>query len=246
MKHAKIIAIITLLISAAATAYAVPIRSITTLGVDQYSYDDTGYSIGEVAIAQLESGLSLVAKFEYEELPYKSKTKGMAGIVFPVFPYSYMETSYGISIDDEDALTHHLLIDLYYERARYLILSGLKADLSAEGYTLLPSIGARWNDIPRLSLWGKYTTSFDSESGFDHSFWGETEYTLIDKLHLKLGGTVGTYHNDTDSSQQLEYSGLAGFAVIPASTLRISYQYEYLVRQEYEMGSHTIVADIRF
>ncbi len=235
-----------ILLSVAFGAYALPVRSITTVKLEQYSYDDVGYNIGEVAIAQLDSGISLVAKAEYENLPYTTKTKGMAGVVFPVIPYSYMETSYGISIDDEDTLTHHLLVDFYYERARYLILTGIKADLSGEKQTVLPSIGVRWNWMPRLSSWAKYTTSFDSDDGFDHSLWAETEYGLTEKLFGKLGATVGTYHSDTDGEQELEYSILGGVAVKPAGNVRISYQYEYLVRQEYEKGAHTVVADIRF
>ena len=238
--------VLLVLVSVAAGAYAVPIRSITTLKVEQYSYDDMGYNMGEVVIAQLESGLSLVAKAEYEKLPYTSKTKGMAGVVFPVIPYSYMETSYGISIDDEDTLTHHLLVDFYYERDNYLILPGIKAELSEEKQTVLPSLGVRWNWLPQLSSWAKYTTSFDSDDGFDHSLWAEAEYGLTEKLFGKLGTTVGTYHSDTDGEQEMEYSVLGGVAVKPAANVRISYQYEYLVRQEYEKGAHTVVADIRF
>src|SRR6056297_3754673 len=108
---------ILMLISIASATYAFPIRSITTLRVDQYSYDELGYNVGEVAIAQLESGLSLVAKAEYEELDDTSELKGMGGVVFPVFSYSYMETSYGISLKEtkaEETVIHHLLADLYY------------------------------------------------------------------------------------------------------------------------------------
>lgn len=235
-----------LLLSITSGAFAIPLRSITTLRGEQYSYDELGYSFGEVVIAQLDSGISLVAKAEYENLPYTTKTKGMAGVVFPVIQYSYMETSYGISIDDADTLTHHLLIDFYYERAKYLILTGITAELAGDKQTLLPSIGLRWNWRPRLSSWAKYTTSFDSDDGFNHSLWAETEYGLTEKLFGKLGATVGTYHSDTDGGQDLEYSILGGAAVKPAENVRISYQYEYLVRQEYEKGSHTVVADLRF
>ncbi|MCF7914482.1 MAG: TonB-dependent receptor [Spirochaetaceae bacterium] len=244
---------ILMLISIASATYALPIRSITTLGVDQYQYDNNtneiGYTLGEVAIAQLESGLSLVAKAEYEEMADSSELKGMAGVVFPTFSFSYMETSYGISLKEtetEETLIHHLLADLYYERDRYMILGGLKAELSSAQQTLLPSIGARWNWTPRLSLWGKYTTSFNSEDGFNHSLWTETEYGLTKKLFGKIGATVGSYSNEVTGDSELEYSVLGGFAVKPASTVRLSYQYEFLVRKSYEKGSHTLVADIRF
>lgn len=246
MNNIRRFIVLLVLVTVSSGAYAGPVRSITTVNVEQYSYDDTGYNIGQVAIAELESGLSLVAKAEYEQLPYTSRTKGMAGVVFPLMPYSYMETSYGISVDDEDSLTHHLLVDFYYERSKYLILTGLKSDLSSEKQTLLPSLALRWNWLPRLSSWTKYTTSFDSNDGFDHSLWAETEYGLTEKLFGKLGATVGTYHGDTDGAQETEYSFLGGVAVKPAVNVRISYQYEYLVRQKYDKGTHTVVADIRF
>ncbi len=249
MKRIKSSLIILILLSIASAAYALPIRSITTLGVDQYSYDELGYKIGEVAIAQLESGLSLVAKAEYEEQADSSEIKGMGGVVFPAFSYSYMETSYGVSLKKtgtEETVIHHLLADLYYERDRYMILGGLKAELSSVQQTLLPSIGARWNWTPRLSLWGKYTTSFNSEDGFNHSLWTETEYSLTERLFGKLGATVGSYSNEETDERELEYSVLGGFAVKPASAVRLSYQYEYLIRENYEKGAHTLVADIRF
>jgi hypothetical protein len=46
--------------------------------------------------------MSLVAKAEYEELDDTSELKGMAGVVFPVFAYSYMEISYGISLKETE------------------------------------------------------------------------------------------------------------------------------------------------
>ncbi|MDY7027368.1 MAG: hypothetical protein SVR04_03620 [Spirochaetota bacterium] len=110
----------------------------------------------------------------------------------------------------------------------------------------MPSLAGKWRTTDTLAFWGKYSTSFNSEAGFDHSFWGEASYDIVPKWTVIAGGTVGSYHADADSARELEYSFLGGLSFLPRDRCRFTYRFEYLTRQQYEKASHSLVADIQF
>jgi hypothetical protein len=246
MRYIKYIILFTALFLIAGTVWAFPLRSISTASWDYYSYGDNGFQFKEVGIYRLNEDWSVVGKAEFDRRPYDTTVKGMGGVVFTLFSYSYMETSYGVSVSDGNTVAHHLLADYYYERENYLLMASSKADLGEEQKTFMPSLAGKWYILQPLSLWGKYTASFDDLLGFDNSFWGEAEYALTPKFLVKAGGTVGSYHAERNSPRRLEYSGLGGLTFKPGDTMRFSYLFEYLVRKEYDMISNSLIVDIRF
>ncbi len=131
---------------------SLPLRSITTMEWDHYSYGDEGFRVEEVGLYRLNDKLSLVAKAESDERPYRRSIKGMGGVVFGLFSYSYMETSYGVSVVDGETLIHHLLAEYYYEREKYYFIFGTKAQLNEDQSTLIPSAAAKWHLLPAFSL----------------------------------------------------------------------------------------------
>lgn len=240
------IAAVVLLVLIVGTAEALPVRSITTLDVDSYSYGDTGIRMKEVGILRLKNGWSTVLKAEWEKVPAATKIKGTAGLVFGLFPGSYMELSYGLALADQSEVSHILNTDLYYEQPNLLIMLTNKLEVGSETTNTLPGLGVKWSPVVPLSLWGKYTASFDKNTGFDNSFWGETEYRLGTAWSVKAGGTVGSYHADQEASRDLEYSFLTGLGFSPYEGIRFSYQFEYLIREEYRVLTNLLVGDISF
>lgn len=245
-----------LFFTAALQTDAIPLRSITTVQWDYYLYDtpENGFRIEEAGIYRLDK-LSLVAKVEWKNRSAFTEIKGMGGVVFNLFAYSYMETSYGVSKrwneeNNEEAgeniIAHHLLADFYHERESRLAIAGIKADLSSEEMSLQPSIAADWKALPGFSLWGKYITSFSNKNNFVHSFWGEGEYELSNKLVLNAGGTIGTFIPDMGEPSELEYSGLGGLSLKPVENLTITYGFQYKFRPNYNIVSNTLTGDVRF
>lgn len=226
--------------------YALPVRSITTVDADFYSYDDTGIRFEEACILRFSNGLSGVAKAEWEDAPRGESVKGILGIVFPLFRYSYMETSYGLEVENGSDLVHHLITDLYYERSRYYLILSDRLELSDQRSTVLPALTARWMAADWIALLGKYSSSFDSQSGFDHSFWGELTWFPGKKWSLITGGTLGTYHADDSDKREREESLTGGISFLPRERFRLSYRFEYLFRRQYELASHSLVADVQF
>jgi len=240
----------------AVPAMSEPLRSITTVEWEHYfnmkkgyNYED-GYRINEVGIFSINASLSAVAKAEWKKATGRNVIKGMGGIVFDLFEYSYMETSYGVSIDTQDTqentLAQHVLVDWYYDRGSYYTLLGTEAEFREAGMTVKPSAAVKWWLVPEFSVLGKYITSFDSDAGFNHSFWGEGAYRLHPKFSVKSGGTVGSYRADKSNPHNLEFSGLGGLSFLPRDGMRFSLEIKYLQRQEYSTISNTLVADIRF
>lgn len=229
----------------AASAAALPVRSITTADIDIYSYDETALRFEEAVILQFENGLSGVFKAEWEDSPNDTIIRGSLGIVFPFFAYTYNETAYGLAVG-EDSVEHIILNNLYYERERYYFIFSNQLELSEDQMNYMPSLAGKWRTTDTLAFWGKYSTSFDSEAGFDHSFWGEASYDIVPKWTVIAGGTVGSYHADADSARELEYSFLGGLSFLPRDKCRFTYRFEYLTRQQYEKASHSLVADIQF
>ncbi|MCF7927505.1 MAG: hypothetical protein K9L68_00310 [Spirochaetales bacterium] len=221
------------------------IRSITTVESELYSFDDHTWDIEEVGIFSVTEQLSIVGKVQWYQETWKQGVKGMAGVVFPVIPSSYMETSYGLAFEDTGDIVHHALADFYYEHPAFLGLLSVRAQFSDNGQVYMPSVGIKWYTTDRLSLWGKYTTSIDTVIGFDHSFWGEAEYKILDPLLLKAGGTIGSYHADESSPQELEYSFLGGLGFLPMEMIKLSYQFEYTIRQQYGIISNALILDAR-
>lgn len=250
MKRITTAIIIMFLLSGVLPLSLFSLRSISTAKWDYFIYEDdssdNGYILEEVAIQRLNDRWSIVGKAEYDERPYSKTLKGMGGVVFTLFDYSYMETSYGISVDNKDTIANHLLVDYYYERADYFLMLDIKAEVGGDGNSILPAGAVKWRGFSPLFLWGKYTTSFSDTVGFNNSFWGEADYDILPKFSLKAGGTIGTYHPDGDSSREYEYSGLGGVIFKPTGNISVKYLFEYLVRDTYDKVSNTIVADIRF
>jgi len=230
---------------AAAALSALPVRSITTAETDFYSYDETALRFEEAVILQFDNGLSGVVKAEWEDSPNDTIIRGSLGIVFPLFTYAYNETAYGLAVG-EDTVEHIILNNLYYERDRYYLIFSTQLELSETQTTFMPSLAAKWKATGKLALWGKYSSAFDSDAGFDHSFWGEASYDVVPKWTFIAGGTVGSYHADADSASALEYSFLGGLSFLPRDRCRFTYRFEYLTRQQYEKSSHSLVADIQF
>jgi hypothetical protein len=246
----KRIALMCVLVILASAAWGSPFRSITTVEWEQYSayYEGgtQGYRVHEVGIYRLNDGWSIVGKAEWEKLPFQESVKAMGGVVFTLLSYSYMETSYGISVTDGDAIAHHVFIDYNYERQNYLLSAGATAELSEKENTIIPSVAGLWRSFSPLELWGKYFTAFSSTKGFDHSFWGELRYDVSTPLRLKAGGTVGTYHLTNVSPQEIEYSVLGGMTYRHSDQIHATLQVEYLNRQKYyRTVSSNFILDIR-
>jgi opacity protein-like surface antigen len=247
MKHyIRAILLACILLATALPLSAQPFRSITSAEWSHYSYGEDALRLEEVGIYRLNEVWSVVAKAEWDAQPNRETVKGMAGVVFTLFDYSYMETSYGVAFTQGSELSHHLLVDYYYDRDDFYLLAGAKAQLSAAQQTYQPSLAGKWWISPSFSLWGKYITSFDTQVGFDHSFWGEGAYRLHKAFKLKAGGTIGSYHPDADSARELEYSGLGGLSFTPADDLSLSLEFEYLQRKSYAVASTGLIADLRF
>jgi len=246
MKTKTVLIIFVFLTALSISLQALPVRWITTFDTDVYSYDETAVRLEEVAILRLNPVWTVVLKGEWEKAPAETKTTGTAGLVFGLFPGSYMEVSYGLSVDDGKDVSHLVFTDLYYERPNLLLLLTHKLELNRDNITSLPGFGVKWGAMDRLSLWGKYTAAIDQTTGFDNSFWGETEYLIGAKFSVKAGGTVGTYHEDGDSPRSFEYSFLSGLGFTPRGGMRFSWQAAYLIREEYNVFTNLLVADIRF
>jgi len=226
--------------------YALPVRSITTVDSDFYTYNDTGIRFEEACILRFRNGMSGVVKAEWQDAPQGESVKGILGIVFPLFRYSYMETSYGLEVENGSDLVHHLITDLYYERSTYYLILSNRLELSDRRSTVLPALTARCTVADWIAILGKYSSAFDSQSGFDHSFWGEFTWALGEKWDLITGGTIGTYHANESDKQELEESFIGGLSFLPGKRFRFSYRFEYLFRRQYELASHSLVADVQF
>lgn len=244
-----LLSFIILLIVTPAILSALPVRNITTAGLDTYLNGDIGFFLEDVFILTLSPGFNLLAKAKWQRMPQSDIVTITGGSVFNLWKYTYAEISYALIISSEDnqsIKTHGINLDFYYERSKGLIIGGFKTQFSEEQLTLMPSLAGKYYFTDFFSLWGKYMFIYDTITGVDNTFWGEGEFYITPAFSTKIGGTISSYSPTYKEGKSLEWSILAGLSYSFSGPVTLKYLGEFTSREEFQLITNSLILDLRF
>ena len=244
-----LLSIVIVLILSPGTLSALPVRNITTAGLDTYLNGDIGFFFEDVFILTFSPGFDLLAKAKWQHMPHTDEVTITGGSVFDLWKYTYAEVSYALKISKENTQsikTHGINLDFYYERSKGLIIGGLQFQFSEEQLTLMPSLAGKYFFTDFFSLWGKYIFIYDTITGVDNAFWGEGEFSITPAFSLKTGGTLSSYSPAYKEGKSLEWSILAGLSYAFSDQVILKYLGEYTSREEFQLITNSLILDLRF
>jgi hypothetical protein len=172
--------------------FSLPLRNITALGMDRYPDGEDVYTLENTLIAGLTSRFSLLGRVRLREASREGEWNrgGSLGLVYLLGPHTYGESSYGIFFEGEAALSHHVSSEISLEKERFLLIGGVKGQLSPEQSTFFSSLAGRYFFVPSFSLWGKYMFIFDTATKAGHSLWAEAAVDPLPGLQIRIRNTL--------------------------------------------------------
>lgn len=246
----------------AVTAFALPVRTITTAHLDNWSVvlpGDAalwGWSLEETVLLVLNPSLSLAVKGQ-GAMPHVSGSTFTSsgalggGITWLFLPGLYADLLYtGLWEAGSAVYSNDIEACLQYENA--LVYAGLRGRTRFHGtaFTVYGSAFAKYTPAGWPALWLSYTMVWENGVGADHALWTYAEISPAPILGLVLGGTAATFHYTdpiTTRTQGIASSLIAGLDLRPAETLGFKYRLEhFLGDRDWNRTAHTVVADLRF
>ena len=243
--------------AAYASAWAMPIRAITSATVENWSltiptdYPHTEWLVEEAVILDMSKVLSLIARARYgspsSSIPYGGLG---AGLSYVFAPGLYADLLYTALLSSRSgAYSSEAESSLNYETERYYVGLRERFRFDASAYSSYSTAFGRYIFLKQLALWSSYTLAFDSTLKLDHAYWGYIEISPATLLSFTLGGTVYSFNilnPITERTQGLGESLIAGLALRPKKGLSFKYQFEYFLgERDWNKTTHTLVADIR-
>lgn len=227
-------------------------RNISTFTSRYFSYGDTAEVYENAFIARAYSNLSFLLKFYRDDRYSWANNILTFGPIVNLDKHHYLEVTYGFGVDSNDGRSDHFGFEITREKSDYLVGIGyrfvyLHSDFS---YHLISPSG-KYYIMPKLSLWGKYFLSIDSDDTLNHAYWFETEYLIYKPwLKIKAGFTRGNrlFENEFDREGRGKfYSLLGGLSFQINQDINIKYIFEYLDKITYYSEIKNIfIVDIRF
>ncbi|MCE5252258.1 hypothetical protein LLG96_18815 [bacterium] len=255
MNIRKIIPIVVTVLFVGSTAgSAERVRNIFSFSYLDYSGIGLSKVFENTALVRVRPSASLLVRAYHDHRSSWNNTIITAGSVLNIGSNHYIELTYGHGRDSADQTSDHFTAELTREKTRYIAGIGFRhSSYPGISFSLLsPSI--RFSVTPRLSLWGKYFGSVDSDGNFDQSYWTDGEYGITRRISLRLGITGGNrlYSPEyetllTKGANMSFFSVLAQVSYIFSDGLTFYYLYENMSREsKYTDLKNILIVDVRF